>query len=423
MDKRDFKMNSIEEPLTLYALNNMVRGAINDGMPLRYWVTGELSEVREASNGHCYIELVQRDEVTNELVAKARGTVWSRIYTLLRPYFLEQTGQPFAAGLKVLLQVTVGFHELYGYALDVCDIEPAYTVGDMARQRMLVIKRLTEEGVIDLNKELPFPLLPQRVAVISSSTAAGYGDFCDQLQGNRYGFVFYPHLFPSPMQGSGVEQGIIDALDCIAQDVDMWDVVVIIRGGGATSELSCFDTYDLANNCAQFPLPIITGIGHQRDESVLDIVAHTRAKTPTAAAELLIHAMLEQGAFVENARQEIATAVRMRIDAEKQRMSGISARIPVSATLCLQNEKMRMQPLAQRLSTAAEFFLKEQHHRVELLKEKADAASPQHILSLGYSITRVNGKAVRSMDEIAPGDEVVTVVAGGEFTSTVKKKK
>ena len=414
-------MDNIEEPLTLYALNNMVRGAVNEGMPLRYWVTGELSEVREAANGHCYIELVQRDDVTDELVAKARGTVWSRVYTLLRPYFLEQTGQPFAAGLKVLLQVTVGFHELYGYALDVCDIEPAYTVGDMARRRMLVIKRLADEGVIDLNRELPFPLLPQRVAVISSSTAAGYGDFCDQLLGNRYGFAFYPHLFPAPMQGSGVELGIIAALDRIAQNIDQWDVVVIIRGGGAVSELSCFDTYDLANNCAQFPIPIITGIGHQRDESVLDVVAHTRAKTPTAAAELLIHAMLEQDAFVENARQEIATAVRMRINAEKLLMNGMSARMPVSAALCLQNEKMRLQPLAQRLSAAAEIFLKEQHHRLELLKEKTDAASPRHILEMGYSITRVNGRAVRSVDDIAPGDEVMTVVAGGEFVSTVKK--
>lgn len=416
-------MNSIEEPLTLYALNNMVRGAINEGVPLRYWVTGELSEVREASNGHCYIELVQRDEVTNELIAKARGTVWARIYSLLKPYFLEQTGQPFSAGLKVLLQVTVGFHELYGYALDVCDIEPAYTVGDMARQRMLVIKRLAEEGVIDLNKELSFPLLPQRVAVISSSTAAGYGDFCDQLSGNRYGFVFYPHLFTSPMQGSGVEQGIISALNRIAENVDMWDVVVIIRGGGAVSELSCFDTYDLANNCAQFPLPIITGIGHQRDESVLDIVAHTSVKTPTAAAELLIHAMLEQSAFVENARQDIVTAVRMRIDAEKQRVNTVANRLPVSAMLALQNEKMRLQPLVQRLSSSVELFLREQHHRLDILREKADAASPQHILSLGYSITRVNGKAVRSVDEITPGDEVVTVVAGGEFASTVKEKK
>ena len=260
-------INDIENPLTLYSLNSLVREAVSAALPARYWVTGELSEVREAANGHCYIELVQRDEATNELVAKARGTIWSRIYSLLRPYFLEQTGHAFAQGLKVLLQVSVNFHELYGYTLDVCDIEPAYTIGDMARKRQLIIRQLTEEGVIGLNKELCFPLLPQRVAVISSSAAAGYGDFCDQLHNNGYGFVFYTKLFPAPMQGNGVEQGIIDALDCIARDLDFWDVVVIIRGGGATSELSCFDTYELANNCAQFPLPIITGIGHRRDET------------------------------------------------------------------------------------------------------------------------------------------------------------
>lgn len=416
-------MNSIEEPLTLYALNNMVRGAINDAMPLRYWVTGELSEVREASNGHCYIELVQRDEATGELVAKARGTVWARVYMMLRPYFLEQTGQPFAAGLKVLLQVTVGFYELYGYALDVCDIEPAYTVGDMARRRQLVIKRLTDEGVMDLNRELDFPLLPQRIAVISSSTAAGYGDFCDQLNGNRYGFVFYPCLFPSPMQGSGVEQGIIDALDRIAENIDFWDVVVIIRGGGATSELSCFDTYDLANNCAQFPLPIITGIGHQRDESVLDLVAHTRAKTPTAAAELLIHAMLGQAAFVGRAMQSMTEAVRQRMENERLRMNALAGRLPVAAALGVQNGKMRLQALIQGLSPAAAMLLKEHRHKLDIMKGKIDAASPEHVLAMGYSITRVNGKAVRSLDDVLPGDEVTTVVSGGEFTSTVKDKK
>ena len=415
-------MNSIEEPFTLYSLNNMVRQAVSEGLPSRYWVTGELSEVREASNGHCYIELVQRDEVTQELVAKARGTIWSRIYSLLRTYFLEQTGEPFAAGLKVLLQVSVGFHELYGYTLDVCDIEPAYTVGDMARQRMLVIKRLTDEGVIDLNKELPFPLLPQRVAVISSATAAGYGDFCDQLASNRYGFVFYPHLFQSPMQGSGVEQGIISALDRVAANIDMWDVVVIIRGGGATSELSCFDTYDLANNCAQFPLPIITGIGHQRDESVLDMVAHTRAKTPTAVAELLIHAMLEQETYMTGLMQGVVQGVQQRMDAEQQRLQGLLGRLPMATALYLQGEKMRLQTSLQAMFSSAKMLIKEQQHRLDVCNAALEAASPERILSLGYSITRVNGRLVRSIDDVVPGDEVTTEVAGGEFTSTVKDK-
>ena len=391
-------MNNIDEPLTLYSLNNMARNALADAMPLRYWVTGELSEVREAAAGHCYIELVQRDEATKEMVAKARGTIWARIYSLLRPYFLEQTGQPFTAGLKVLLQVTVSFHELYGFTLDVCDIEPAYTIGDIARQRQLIIKRLTEEGVIGLNKELPIPLLPQRIAVISSATAAGYGDFCDQLMNNKYGFVFYTGLFPSPMQGNRVEEGIIAALDRIAQHADSWDVVVIIRGGGATSELNCFDTYNLANNCAQFPLPIITGIGHQRDESLLDIVAHTSAKTPTAAAELLIHAMLAGESLLTETMGNIVNNIRQRLTNEKTRIGTIIGQLPVKTAL----------------------FMQEQHHKLDLCQRYLDAASPKHILALGYSITRVNGKTVRSASQIKPGDTVHTTLAEGELTTIAK---
>ena len=274
---------SSENPLSLSLLNRMVRSAIEEQLPLRYWVTGELSEVRATSVGHCYIELIERNEATGEISAKARGTIWSRVYSLLRPYFLEQTGRDFSVGLKVLLQVSVNFHEVYGFSLDVCDIEPAYTIGDMARQRLLIVQRLTDEGVIDLNKELPFPLLPKRIAVISSASAAGYGDFCDQLNGNLYGFNFKVGLFQSPMQGSRVEEGIISALDAIARDAEVWDVVVIIRGGGATSDLSCFDTYDLANNCAQFPLPIVTGIGHQRGKAVRSAVSDERRRTDPAA--------------------------------------------------------------------------------------------------------------------------------------------
>lgn len=391
-------MNSIDKPFTLYSLNNLVRSAISEALPRRYWVTGELSEVRETAVGHCYIELVERNEETQETIAKARGTIWARTYSLLRPYFLEQTGQPFAAGLKVLLQVSVGFHELYGYTLDVCDIEPAYTIGDIARQRQLIIKRLTDEGVIGLNKELEFPLLPQRIAVISSATAAGYGDFCDQLLNNRYGFVFYPHLFPAPMQGNGAEQGIIAALDKIAEKVDNWDVVVIIRGGGATSELGCFDTYDLANNCAQFPLPIITGIGHLRDESILDIVAHTCAKTPTAAAEFLIHAMLANETWLSELQNGIATAITKRMENEKKRIDTLVGQMPVYTAL----------------------YMQAQRHKIDLFQRSIDAASPEHILSLGYSITRLNGKAVRDASNLKPGVEVETTVADGTFTSIIK---
>lgn len=392
---------SSENPLSLSRLNSMVRAAIEEQLPLKYWVTGELSEVRATSVGHCYIELVERDEATGEISAKARGTIWSRVYSLLRPYFLEQTGREFSVGLKVLLQVSVNFHELYGFSLDVCDIEPAYTIGDMARQRMLIVQRLTDEGVINLNKELPFPLLPKRVAVISSASAAGYGDFCDQLNGNLYGFNFRVQLFPAPMQGSKVEEGIISALNAIARDIDSWDVVVIIRGGGATSDLSCFDTYDLANNCAQFPLPVVTGIGHQRDDTLLDIVAHTRVKTPTAAAELLIHTMLVQAEKIENLRRAIPDTMSRRIADERRRVEMLVQNLPLSVAMMLQ----------------------QQRHKLDIWEQQLQASSPDRILAKGYTLTLCGGRIVRSAAELSAGDEVVTRFADGDVTSTVKNIK
>lgn len=388
------------EPLSLYSLNNLVRNTLAQGLPSAYWVVGELSEVRETQAGHCYVELVERDEATQEMVAKARGTIWARIYSLLKPYFLEQTGERFSVGLKVMLKVTVVFHELYGFSLDICDIEPAYTLGDIARCKQAILNRLKAEGVIDLNKELPFPALPQRIAVISSSFAAGYGDFSDQLMNNPYGFVFYPHLFAAPMQGNKVEQGVISALDRIAENIDSWDVVVIIRGGGATSDLSCFDTYDLANNCAQFPLPIITGIGHQRDDTVLDAVAHTRAKTPTAAAELLIHAVAAQSAMLED----------------------VSARLGVAARSVLETRRRQLTATLQRLPVSVALYLQRQGHRLDMWEQRAKAASPERILSLGYGIMRVNGRVVRSIDDVEEGAQLVTTVAGGSFTSVVTEK-
>lgn len=390
---------SCENPLSLSRLNGMIRSAIEQQLPLCYWVTGELSEVRVTSVGHCYIELVERDERTGEISAKARGTIWSRVYSLLCPYFLEQTGRDFSVGLKVLLQVSVNFHEVYGFSLDVCDIEPAYTIGDMARQRMLIVQRLTDEGVIDLNKELPFPLLPKRVAVISSASAAGYGDFCDQLNGNLYGFSFKVTLFQSPMQGSKVEEGIISALDAIARDAEVWDVVVIIRGGGATSDLSCFDTYDLANNCAQFPIPIVTGIGHQRDDTLLDIVAHTRVKTPTAAAELLIHSMLMQA-------EKIASFCRA---------------IPEAASQRIADERRRVDMLVQRMPVSVAMLLQQQRHRLDIWEQQLQASSPERILAKGYTLTLCDGRIVRSASQLVSGDEIVTRFADGEIVSTVKE--
>lgn len=386
------------KPLTLYALNNIVRNAINEALPQRYWVVAELSEVRETAQGHCYVELVEREETHGNVVAKARGTIWARTYSLLRPYFLEETGQVFAAGLRVLLQVTVDFHELYGFALDVCDVEPSFTIGEAARRRRLILNRLEQEGVINLNKELPFPVLPRRIAVISSSYAAGYGDFCDQLANNHYGFVFYTHLFPAPMQGDKVESGIISALNEIARNIEAWDIVVIIRGGGATSDLSCFDTYDLANNCAQFPLPIITGIGHHRDDTILDAVSHTRVKTPTAVAELLVHAMERQAAYLDTLQQAVCDGVRKMMNDARLRLATVVQNLPVATALYMQGQR----------------------HRLDLWEEQINAASPARILAMGYSLTTCNGKVVRSVSDVTEGAVLSTLLPDGEINSVVE---
>lgn len=320
------------DALSLYDLNALVRRSLEQCLPDEYWVQAELSEVRtHPATGHCYVEFVQKDPRGNNLVAKARGVIWSNVFRLLRPYFEESTGQAFEAGIKVLVQVSVSFHELYGFNLTVHDIDPTYTLGDMARRRREILKQLEDEGVLTLNKELPMPVLPRRVAVISSPTAAGYGDFRHQLEHNPRGYAFQVTLFAAAMQGDRVEASILEALDAINSRVEQFDVVVIIRGGGATSDLSCFDTYLLAAACAQFPLPIITGIGHERDDTVLDSVAHVRVKTPTAAAEYLIARMDEAADRLNDLVVRLHEGVTARLEQERRCLYQCRNRIPASA--------------------------------------------------------------------------------------------
>ena len=408
------------ESLSLYELGRLIRLTLREGLPDAYWVQAELSEVREAYNGHCYIELVQKAEQGNALVAKARGTIWANVYKMLRPYFEQATGQRFAAGIKVLMQVSVEYHEQYGLSLTVHDIDPTYTLGDMARRRREILLQLEEEGVLTLNKELPMPILPQRVAVISAAGAAGYGDFCDQLMGNPYGFVFYPKLFPAVMQGDRVEETIIAALDKIAAEQEAWDVVVIIRGGGATSDLSGFDTYDLAANCAQFPLPIITGIGHERDDTVLDAVAHTRVKTPTAAAEYLIASLVEVATRLDELTSSLVTGITDRIYHEERRVESIAQRIPSLFSLVYTRGMHRLEQLEAQMTTAIQRSLVEQKHRLALIEKIVEGASPQQILQRGYSITRCEGRVVRDATNLSEESVLTTTLAEGEVTSVVR---
>lgn len=408
------------ETLSLYELNRLIRLTLHRGLSNAYWVQAELSEVREAYNGHCYIELVQKSEQGNTFVAKARGSIWANVYRMLKPYFENTTGQRFVAGIKVLLQVSVDFHEQYGLSLTVHDIDPTYTLGDMARRRREILMQLESEGVLTLNKELPMPMLPQRVAVVSAAGAAGYGDFCDQLMHNPYGFVFYPRLFPAVMQGDRVEESVIAALDSIISDDTQWDVVVIIRGGGATSDLSGFDTYLLATNCAQFPLPIITGIGHERDDTVLDVVAHTRVKTPTAAAEFLI-ARLVDAADALNAQVEaLAHVVNMRMRSEEQRLTQIAAQLPFLFSLAHTRQMHRIEQLESHLRTSLKQLMVKETHRLQLIEQVSESASPQLMLQRGYSITRCNGKVVRDASILSPGVLLTTEFADGMVQSEVR---
>ena len=409
-----------EQALSLYELNGLVKRTILDRMSETYWVQAELSDVRSNYSGHCYLEFIQKDASGNNLIAKARGTIWSNIYKMLKPYFEQETGQAFASGIKVLVRVSVDFHELYGYSLTVLDIDPTYTVGDMERKRREILRLLEEEGVIDLNKELEMPVLPQRIAVISSATAAGYGDFCNQLSNNPRGYGFHTELFPAIMQGERVEESIIAALDAIYARLEAFDVVVIIRGGGATSDLSGFDTYELAANCAQFPLPIITGIGHERDDTVIDLIAHTRVKTPTAAAAFLVACMDQVADRLDNLSFRLQQGVRNRLLWEHRRIEGLKQRIPSAVYKRISDAKYGLLAANRDLQMATRQFLSMKKHRLELLQQRLNDALPEKQLARGYSITLKNGKTVKDASILKDGDKLTTMFYQGQVESVIK---
>ncbi len=426
--------------MTLFELNSLVRQTLELTMPDSYWVEAELSEIRE-SRGHCYMELVEKDLQGNTPVARASAKCWKWTWDRVRPYFERTTGQQLRAGMKVLLCVSPNFHEAYGFSWIVSNIDPTYTLGDMARKRKEIIAQLKADGVFDLNRQQELTPFAQRIAVISSESAAGYGDFYRQLTDNEYGFRFHIQLFPAVMQGEQVEESIVAALNRIIDVVDLFDCVVIIRGGGATSDMAGFDTLRLAENVANFPLPVITGIGHDRDESVLDMVAHTRVKTPTAAAAFLINNLKAVSDDIETAYDCIVNIVRQRLESEKLRFSRLSERIPMLFSLVkINNERKlerqwerlrniiqrqttdqghRIEMLAGRIPTAVERRLTHETHRLELLEGRTKNLDPALLLSRGYSITLLNGRAVKDVSQLKPGDVIETKVEKGIIKSTV----
>ena len=405
----------MSEALTLFELNRLVRETLECEMPDEYWVEAELSECRE-SKGHCYMELIQKDERNATPIARAAAKCWATKWMLIRPYFERTTGQQLHAGMKVLLKVYPQFHEAYGFSWIVTDIDPTYTLGDMARKRQEIIRQLKEEGVFDLQKELQLPLFCQRIAVVSSESAAGYGDFCFDIQ-----------LFPAVMQGEEVEQSIINALEKIYSLTSLhspltsnYDIVVIIRGGGATSDMSGFDTLALAENVANFPIPIITGIGHDRDETILDMVSHTRVKTPTAAAAFLIDHLKGVLDTIEGAQSLITHYAQHKLSTLQAQLATIQEILPKLFSAVKIRQDARIETLEARLPLLAERRLTAERHRLQLTEEKLKVFDPQVLLKRGYSITLHNGRAVRDPLALKAGDEIETRLEKGTIKSIIK---
>lgn len=407
------------EAITLLELNGRVRSTLQFEMPDAYWVQAEISSISPSGQGHCYLELVQKDATGRNFLAKAKANIWRGTWLKLKPYFEAQTGETLKVGMKVLLQVTVTFHEVYGYSLVVQDIDPTYTMGDMARRRKEILEQLEKDGVIGLNRELEIPALSQRIAVISSATAAGWGDFRNQLDGNIYGFRFYVKLFPAAMQGDDVERSVISALNAVAMRREDFDVVIIIRGGGAVSELSCFDSYNLAFNIANFPLPVITGIGHERDDTVADVVAHTKVKTPTAAAEFIINRVFDTASELENLTRRMSDAITEKMNAEKVRIERMSQKLPSLFALLKTRQEQVLETLWIRSVNGVRNMLTAQAHKLEIVDKSLAAADPQVILRRGYSLTRLNGRAVRCASDLKKGDRLTTVFADGSVESEI----
>ncbi len=407
-------MNSI----SLSELTGQIQAVIRQNFSNTIWVRAEISELRE-NGGHCYLELIEKESDSDLIIAKVRANIWSGTYRMLKPYFESSTGESFRAGMTVLVSVVVEFNGLYGFSLNIRDIDPVFTIGELAARRMEIIRQLEAEGIADMNKELSFPVLPQRLAIISSETAAGYGDFCDQLNANSRNYAFYPKLFPAIMQGMQAELSIIQALEKIYDHIDLFDVVVIIRGGGATTDLSCFDSYNLALNCAQFPLPIIAGIGHQRDVSILDMVAHTSVKTPTAAAEFLISNLDEAEDMINEFAHQLSNFASKATKNEERRLEMTRLRIKQAARTGFLKETNVLSTYLFKIKNYAQNRMVHESSRLNLIQTKIETHSPKFLTERGYTITTMNGKRLTSTQEIKTGDKITTHLPDGNFNSKI----
>lgn len=453
------------DSISLREYLSIVRSAIVSNVPSGEWVRAEISELKVNGNGHCYMTLIEKEDSGKmNVCAKANAIIWSNIYNMVAAMFESVTHERLQPGMSVLVKVSPNFHEAYGFSLIISDIDPTFTLGDMARRRQEVIDKLKADGVWNMNHDLDFPVLPQRVAVISSKTAAGFGDFTNQLDNNTHHFKFYWHLFPAIMQGADAPQSIMEALDAVYMAKDLFDVVVIVRGGGASADMLAFDDYDLTSCCAQFPLPIISGVGHERDTSVLDLVAYQRCKTPTAVGAFLVERMEDAYSRFDAAYQTFVSGVQALLDSEKQRLANATMLVAKSTPLILSRENARLTQLTSnlhlgiakccerensrlkadsarlgsavkslsqhsnlllsqletRLKTAVPVLLQKQQGTLDLLEQKVKLLSPETLLKKGYSLTLKNGRVVRSAADLQTGDKVELVFADGRKKSIVE---
>lgn len=418
--------------LSLLELNELVKETLSTTMEPSYWVVAEIGEMRLTQKGHCYLELIEKDERTT--LAKIRATLWSYNYRRLSGWFEAITGEPLRAGMKILSQVEVSFHQVYGLSLNIKDIDANFTLGERARRKQEVLAQLAEEGVLEMNKSLPLPLVPQKIAVISSPTAAGLGDFMDQLENNRYGYRFDISLFKAIMQGDQAAESITGAMLRVYEEQERdrrpFDLLVIIRGGGAQVDLDCFDSYELAAHIAQFPLPVVTGIGHERDETVADLVAHTRMKTPTAVAEFLIngvynfedqlanlwsrisktagHITKERGYELENLVQQLRFQVFRQLQTEDEKLQRWQHQIRLESQRKLRDKREQLKSQRQQLEFKVSRYLLRQQEKLGQLQKYMNASDPERILKKGFSHTRINGEPAHKIKEMQPGDVLET---------------
>lgn len=411
-----------EQPhITLSQLQRQVKQTLDERFALPVWVSAEIAEIKVNYSGHCYLELVEKGGANGVPTAQARAVIWRSQYPRIAAYFEAQTGERLASGIRILAKVLVSYHELYGFSLQITDIDPTYTLGDMERQRQQTIARLQQEGVWAMNRETTMPPIVQRVAVLSSANAAGYQDFCQELTKSPYRFEL--RLFDAFMQGASAEESIIAALCAVAEEQERFDAVVLIRGGGSASDLNCFNAYRLCTYVAQFPLPVITGIGHDKDTSVADMVAHTALKTPTAVAGWLVERMAQADGWLDYAALQLHDATSKAIHDAQMRLERLSGELRQRSSETLTRRSLRLEHFAGLLPGAVEDFLARHTTRLDNAAELIAGRSPERILRLGFAVVRTDGRAMASATQAQPGSEVQIEVWDGELTATIKTAK